>query len=133
MIEIPKFKSPSVFCLAIGISLIAWYYTHAFVLLDKYMPLEFALQEELLVSEAKLEAARIQEDEASSVIAEARLNAAKYKSTEFEKVIGGAFELHSLALRVGIIFLVLAVPAFCFEMGWQKRAFNQAVNRTPKP
>jgi hypothetical protein len=132
LIDIPKFKSPSLFCLAVGISLLAWYYTHAFVLLDKFMPLEFALQEELLITKAELEVAKTQSDQASLAIAEAKYNASEYKTTELKKVMGGAFELHSLALWIGFLFLVLALPAFFIEIGWQKSAFNQAVNRTPK-
>nr|WP_297403816.1 hypothetical protein [uncultured Marinobacter sp.] len=133
MVEIPKFKSPSLFCLTVGISLVAWFYTHAFVLLDKYMPMEFSLQEELLVSEAQLESAKMKGDEVQTTVAEAKFNAAKYKNTQFNKVMDGAFELHSHSLWVGILFLLLSIPAFIIEIGWQKKAFNQAVNRTPKP
>ena len=113
--------------------MVAWFYTHAFVLLDKYMPMEFSLQEELLVSEAQLESAKMKGDEVQTTVAEAKFNAAKYKNTQFNKVMDGAFELHSHSLWVGILFLLLSIPAFIIEIGWQKKAFNQAVNRTPKP
>ncbi len=127
MIDIPKFKSPSILCLAIGVSLIAWYYTHAFVLMDKFMPLDFSTQEELLISKAEFDTAKSIAANDDLDVIEAKFEAAGYKRAELEKIMGGMFELHRLGLLAGLFFILLTIPAFCFEMAWQKSAFNKAL------
>lgn len=127
MIYIPKLKSPSILCLAIGISLIIWYYAHAFILIDRFMPLDFATQEELLISKAELDAARSTTSGADIAIIEAKLEAASYKRAELEKIMDNMFELHSLGFWAGLFFILFTMPAFCFEMAWQKSAFNKTL------
>ncbi|AQZ95672.1 hypothetical protein ACFSB1_01655 [Halopseudomonas phragmitis] len=127
MIDIPKFKSPSILCLAIGVSLIAWYYAHAFILIDKFLPLDFSTQEELLISKAELDAARSASGGVGITVIEAKFEAASYKRVELDKIMGDMFELHRLGLLVGLFFILFTMPVFCFEMAWQKTVFNKAL------
>lgn len=126
MIDIPKFKSPSFFCLAVGLSILAWYYTSAFMLIDKFIPLDFSAQEELLMSNAELKLLE-KNEEAKLTIATAKYEAAKYKRDELQKLIDSSFKLHGLSLKVGLFFLFLSIPAFCLEMAWQRSVFNKAL------
>jgi len=125
MIDISKFKSPTVFFLAIGMSLIAWYFTHFFILMDKYIPLDFKVQEELIVAKAKLNTTK--KNDSNIIMVEAGVEVAEYKREELQKVINSSFKIHHLSFRLGVIFLCLSVPAFIYEIVWQRKVFNKAL------
>ncbi|MDM7858961.1 hypothetical protein [Thiopseudomonas acetoxidans] len=127
MSDILKFKSLSRLCLVVGVSLISWYYAHAFFLLDRLMPLDFSTHEELLISKAELDTARLATDSTDILVIEAKFEAASYKRVEFEEIMGSMFELHRLALRVGLLLIIFVIPVFFLEIAWQKFVFNKAL------
>ena len=93
--------------------------------MDKYIPLDFKAQEELIITEAKLKMAKKSDSDMTMV--EAGVEVAKYKREELQKIIDSSFKIHHLSLLWGVVFLCLSVPAFIYEMVWQRKAFNKTL------